>query len=323
MPADALICSHPRSGGRWLRYLIAHYLEAHHRLGLEVTPQAVFAVVPDHHEEASRGYPAYRFMDRREVPLVAVWAGSLLILVYQRDLGASLLLFLSFAALLYAGLTARWPGTVGSAVPDSPRDNGRPLRPRQVRAGVPRPLDTICERVLGSDEPGGSPGLATAHEIYAALCDFIGDPSGGAPVEFEPTAFFDEAELAASRDEEQPSAPAESAADAGPATVAHEAARDVDPEATVAGHPWATGADPEATQAAPMGGANRLEGAPRSRREAPSPPPPFPPEEPRPLFASDEPRPPRPAEPSLCETCPYSSVSRKDYVDADIAAPAV
>ena len=56
----------------WLRYLIAHYLEAHHRLGLEVTPQAVFAVVPDHHEEASRGYPAYRFMDRREVPLVAV-----------------------------------------------------------------------------------------------------------------------------------------------------------------------------------------------------------------------------------------------------------
>jgi alcohol sulfotransferase len=72
MPADALICSHPRSGGRWLRYLIAHYLEAHHRLDLEVTPQAVFAVVPDHHDEATRGYPAYRFSERREVPLVAV-----------------------------------------------------------------------------------------------------------------------------------------------------------------------------------------------------------------------------------------------------------
>lgn len=39
---------------------------------------------------------------RQLVPLVAVWAGSLLILVYQRDLGASLLLFLTFAALLYA-----------------------------------------------------------------------------------------------------------------------------------------------------------------------------------------------------------------------------
>jgi cell division protein FtsW (lipid II flippase) len=43
---------------------------------------------------------------RQLVPLVAVWAGSLLILVYQRDLGASLLLFLSFAALLYAATGA-------------------------------------------------------------------------------------------------------------------------------------------------------------------------------------------------------------------------
>lgn len=43
---------------------------------------------------------------RQLVPLVAVWAGSLLILVYQRDLGASLLLFVTFAALLYAATGA-------------------------------------------------------------------------------------------------------------------------------------------------------------------------------------------------------------------------
>lgn len=43
---------------------------------------------------------------RQLVPLVAVWAGSLLILIYQRDLGASLLLFLTFAALLYAATGA-------------------------------------------------------------------------------------------------------------------------------------------------------------------------------------------------------------------------
>lgn len=72
MPADTLICSHPRSGGRWLRYLIAHYLAARHRLGIEVTPQTVFAVVPDHHDEGARGYPAFRFRGRRSVPLVAV-----------------------------------------------------------------------------------------------------------------------------------------------------------------------------------------------------------------------------------------------------------
>jgi hypothetical protein len=215
----------------------------------------------------------------------------------------------NLAALLYAGLTARWPGMVGSAVPDAPRDDGRPLRPRQVRAGVPRPLDTICERVLGADDHGTT-GLATAHEIYAALCDFIGDPSGGAPVEFEPTAFFDEAELAAIRDEDQPSGPGTTPgapdpdADGGPATVAHDvsadsprtAAHPADPEATVAGHPWADGADPEATQAAPMAGGDRLD-PPRTPRGPSSPPPPFPPEEPRPLFASDEPRPTRPADP--------------------------
>lgn len=43
---------------------------------------------------------------RQLVPLVLVWAASLLILIYQRDLGASLLLFLTFAALLYAATGA-------------------------------------------------------------------------------------------------------------------------------------------------------------------------------------------------------------------------
>lgn len=72
MYADALICSHPRSGGRWLRYLIAHALAAHHKLDIELSPQTVFAVVPDHHRDSARGYPAFRFGSRRGLPLVAV-----------------------------------------------------------------------------------------------------------------------------------------------------------------------------------------------------------------------------------------------------------
>ena len=72
MYADALICSHPRSGGRWLRDLVADYLAARHGLDVEVTPQTVFAVVPDHQAEGARGYPAFRFRDRRSLPLVAV-----------------------------------------------------------------------------------------------------------------------------------------------------------------------------------------------------------------------------------------------------------
>ena len=72
MHADILLCSHPRSGGRWLRYLLAHYLAAHHRLGVDVTPGTVFSVVPDHVQEGPRGYPAYGFNGRRGLPLAAV-----------------------------------------------------------------------------------------------------------------------------------------------------------------------------------------------------------------------------------------------------------
>lgn len=71
MQADALICSHPRSGGRWFRHLLAHYLAERYELGVPVTPASVFHVVPDHHDEGTRGYPAFRFRDR-PVPLLAV-----------------------------------------------------------------------------------------------------------------------------------------------------------------------------------------------------------------------------------------------------------
>ena len=72
MHPDALICSHPRSGGRWLRYLVSYYLASRHRLNLELTPESVFAVVPDHHDEPRRGYPAFRFAGQRDLPLISV-----------------------------------------------------------------------------------------------------------------------------------------------------------------------------------------------------------------------------------------------------------
>ena len=72
MHADILLCSHPRSGGRWLRYLLAHYLAARHRLGVEVTPRTVFSVVPDHVQEGPRGYRAFGFAGSRGLPLAAV-----------------------------------------------------------------------------------------------------------------------------------------------------------------------------------------------------------------------------------------------------------
>ena len=64
-------------------------------------------------------------------------------------------------ALLYAALTARWPGYPCAGLPGAPVVGGRVARPRQVRAGVPGDLDD--DRVAGartrtSTDPLDTPG---------------------------------------------------------------------------------------------------------------------------------------------------------------------
>lgn len=81
------------------------------------------------------------------------------------------------ASVLYAGLTARWPGLSPSAVPPPPiGTDDLPLRPRQVRAGIPRGLDRICDQALRHHD-ANTFGLRTAVELAAALSDYIGDPA--------------------------------------------------------------------------------------------------------------------------------------------------
>lgn len=82
------------------------------------------------------------------------------------------------AGLLYYLLTAKWPGVSRSGVPAAPLENGRVLRPRQVKAGVQRPLDGLCDQVLNAaGAPGDAHGLGlrSAHGIREALRDFVGD----------------------------------------------------------------------------------------------------------------------------------------------------
>lgn len=54
-------------------------------------------------------------------------------------------------ALLYACLTARWPGHPCAGLPEAPVVGGRVARPRQVRAGVPSDLDDAAWRALHAD----------------------------------------------------------------------------------------------------------------------------------------------------------------------------
>lgn len=90
---------------------------------------------------------------------------------------------IDLAGILYAALTLRWPGVAPSALAPAPREGLRPLRPRQVRAGIPRTLDAICDRVLNKEASQHVLPVETAHDIAAALSDYVGDPAAAAPVD--------------------------------------------------------------------------------------------------------------------------------------------
>lgn len=88
--------------------------------------------------------------------------------------------------LLYATLTGRWPGRSPSVMPTAPLDGGAVLRPRQVRAGIPRVLDELCDDVLNTDAPPRAPyDLTTARGIADYLREYVGDPAGMAALEAE------------------------------------------------------------------------------------------------------------------------------------------
>jgi hypothetical protein len=72
--------------------------------------------------------------------------------------------------LLYAALTGKWAGVTSSAVPPAPSNHGHVMRPRQVRAGIPRTLDALCDHVLNHE---GATEVSAAM-LADALRDFLG-----------------------------------------------------------------------------------------------------------------------------------------------------
>jgi len=77
--------------------------------------------------------------------------------------------------LLYASLTGRWPGpTPAWGLQPAPFEHGRLLSPRQVRAGVPRSLDDISDRLLGDPPRHHAVPITSAAGLSAALSGVIG-----------------------------------------------------------------------------------------------------------------------------------------------------
>ncbi len=81
---------------------------------------------------------------------------------------------LDLGRLLYACLTARWPGGEWSGLPPAPTEHGRLLRPRQVRAGVPRALDAVCDRILSEQSRYGEP-ITTVTEVKDSLTSILAE----------------------------------------------------------------------------------------------------------------------------------------------------
>lgn len=71
--------------------------------------------------------------------------------------------------LLYACLVSRWPGAHIDQLRAAPTIHGRLLRPRQVRAGVSRDVDAVCDRVLGNPPHHHRTPLRSAADIARSL----------------------------------------------------------------------------------------------------------------------------------------------------------
>ena len=89
---------------------------------------------------------------------------------------------LNLGALLYACLTGKWAGFPEGSLPDAPLDRGRVCRPRQVRQGVPRTLDTLCDQILNGDPRTGERRFESAAAVSAALGEYLGDSLSGSSV---------------------------------------------------------------------------------------------------------------------------------------------
>lgn len=80
--------------------------------------------------------------------------------------------------LLYAALTGRWPGGEVDQLPPAPFEHGHTLRPRQVRAGVARQVDAICDRILPELAGPHTEGRLSSAEAIARALRLVGeDPS--------------------------------------------------------------------------------------------------------------------------------------------------
>src|SRR5262249_57540863 len=88
---------------------------------------------------------------------------------------------LGLGKLLYAALTAHWPGGEWPSLPAAPEMDGHSASPRQVRAGVPTGIDDVACRVLFQRTADGNPLVTTPATLATALNRVIPAPAAPPP----------------------------------------------------------------------------------------------------------------------------------------------
>lgn len=203
---------------------------------------------------------------------------------------------IDLAGLLYCALTGKWAGASESEVPPEPEVHGEVLRPRRVRAGIPRMLDALCDQVLNPQHaPGGDGADFPARSIRDLLHDYVGELTGThVPVQGPrptPPTSTQTATVRAVPAVGPPDPQPESAPELPDETSAAEPRPDTDVEPPLAAEP-ATPPSPVdlPTQAGmPVFHDDDEVDWLRARSERPEPPPPLEELPPKPLFAPDPP----------------------------------
>ncbi len=64
------LCSYPKSGRTWLRYLLANYLNLRFQLGLTINFRTFFLIVPHSNLDEEKGVGVYDYYDDKRFPLI-------------------------------------------------------------------------------------------------------------------------------------------------------------------------------------------------------------------------------------------------------------
>jgi hypothetical protein len=211
---------------------------------------------------------------------------------------------IDLAGLLYCTLTGKWAGVSESAVPPAPEVHGEVLRPRRVRAGIPRVLDALCDQVLNPHDAATS-GHPSAHTIRDLLLDYVGEMTGTHVPTSGARPAMPESSDAPAADLPSPATatavvPAVPADDQAPEPGPDEPSHDPEPEPAQVPEPEPEPAGETEVDAVPVTELPTQAGMPvfhdddevdwlRARAEKPAPPPPLHEPAPKPLFAPDPP----------------------------------